>query len=150
MVLRTLRIGPIVLIGLLSALAGCSGRGAQKGVFAVSGKLTYQGQPMDHAQITFRLVNDPNPKALGKLARADANGVYKATSYHRFDGLPAGEYVVTIQWPEARGNNGGSQEVATEEDLPPDRLQGTYADPMSSQLRATVAPKSNQIDFALP
>jgi hypothetical protein len=142
-------MGLIVAMSVLCASAGCSGRAGPKRVYPVAGKLTYQGQPMDRAQITFRLLNDPNPRTLGILAHADANGEYKATTYKHFDGLAAGEYVVTLQWPEARPRQIGTEAVS-EEDLPPDRLRGAYADPATSKLRATVGIQANQIDFALP
>ena len=150
MLLRTLRVSPIVLFGLLGAIVGCSGPTAQKPVYAVNGKLTCQGKPMDRAQITFRLADDPNPRALGILARADANGAYQVTTYKRFDGLPAGDYVVTIQWPEARSNKSGLEEAESEDEIPPDRLKGAHSDPTKSKLRVTVGPRSNQIDFTLP
>ena len=63
----------------------------------------------------------------------DAEGRFQLRTYHDGDGAPAGEYTVTVYWPDVR------PKVSADDQLPPDRLDERFANPKNSSLRATVA-----------
>lgn len=72
---------------------GCSGSNRPT-VVPVSGKITFQGEPVEGAQIAF------HPTAEGAVRSAvgetDANGEFTLTTFDTGDGATPGEHVVTI------------------------------------------------------
>lgn len=134
----------VVLLGLL----GCGKTDDRKPVFPVEGRLTFNKEPMGGAMVTFHPLGDTNPRALRSQATADADGRFQMTTYLAGDGVPAGEYAVTVYWPGKR--TGKTKPGEEEEDMPPDRLNKTYTVPATTKLRATVHEQPNTIDFTLP
>jgi hypothetical protein len=131
------------------ALAGCTKPDDRKPVFAVRGKVTYKGEPMAGAKVGFHPLSDPDPRGVHSTGTADKDGYFKLTTYVTDDGAPAGEYAVTIYWPGKRAKE-KTDPTAEDDEIPPDRLNRTYADPKTTKLRATVRERSNTIDFTLP
>ncbi len=139
----------LALLTLLAAL-GCGKSDGRKPVFPVSGVATAKGEPMAGAMISFHPLNDPDPRALKAQATAGKDGRFALTTYTSGDGVPAGEYAVTIYWPSKRAKGKEADLTAEEEPIPPDRLNREHADPKTTKLRATVREQSNTIDFILP
>jgi hypothetical protein len=138
------RVGLCCLLCLASLTTGCGSE--RKPVFPVRGKLTYRGQPMARAQVTYVLLKDGGLSRSASYATADANGEYRMSTYLQYDGVPPGDYVVTIRWPGARrGGNGDDDEK-----VGPDQLRDAYGYAATSKLRATVHEQDNEIDFRLP
>lgn len=136
---------------LAMLVVGCSKADNRKPVFPVSGKVSFNGEPMDGAMISFHPLNDPSPRALRAQATADKAGQFSLTTYVTGDGAPAGEYAVTIYWPARKQPRPkGTDPTAEDDDIPPDRLHRVHADPKTTKLRATVHEQSNTIDFTLP
>ncbi len=119
-------------LGLTSCL-GC-GTDDREAVYPVQGRLTYGGQPMDGAVVTFHPADTRQAVVRRAHGTADAQGEYRLTTYTRDDGAPMGEYVVTIYWPSPRTANSSAANPNDREDsvLPPDRLRGKYADPRAA------------------
>lgn len=135
-------------LGCLAAIAGCSGQKGGKPLFKVHGRLTYRGQPMAKAMISFYPV-DPKDRSVSSQAVADEDGRYGLQTYRKDDGAPAGDYVVTIYWPGPPLKT--AKPGAADSDAPaPDRLQNAYSWAGTSKLRATVREQDNAIDFELP
>ncbi|GDY08705.1 hypothetical protein LBMAG52_21910 [Planctomycetia bacterium] len=88
----------IFTIGLVLAslvLVGCGGSepvGKREPVYPVSGTVTYKGQPVADADVTF-LCQEKN---MSSFARTDAKGKFKLTSYASFDGAPSGKQTITV------------------------------------------------------
>jgi len=101
----------------------------------VSGLVTLNGKPLRQAVLTFH----GEVAATGETAD---DGTYRLGTRKPGDGAPAGEYVITIAWPE-RDEKGGVKADGK------DRLQGRYADPKTSALKVIVAPGSNAFRFDL-
>ena len=143
--MRTAKSCPI-LCGSLARRRLCAIPGRQP-VYPVSGAVFVKNEPAAGAIIFFHSATDPtNPHGLHPVAKADDDGTFRLTSYLKNDGAPAGEYVVTITWPAPRPA-GASDEGMT----PRDRLNGAYATPAVSKLRATVVAGNNQLEpFRLP
>src|SRR5690242_2826775 len=88
--LRGLLMGGVVV----AALNGCSHsiNAIPADVIQVAGTLTYRGEPVPEAQLTFR-GDDPSEPA---FAVTDAHGIFQCMTNDSSEGMPAGEYVVTI------------------------------------------------------
>jgi hypothetical protein len=136
-------------------VSGCGdNRKAERPVFKVHGRLTFDGVPMSGAEIAFNAKDQEN-RDIQPKAKADQSGDYTLSSYRQNDGAPAGEYIVTIYWPaplsKAAAAKADKAETPEEKDqiIAPDRLNGLYSSVTTSKLRATVEKKDNTIDFAL-
>jgi hypothetical protein len=89
-------------------------------------------------------VNEP-AEAVDPRPRADAgeDGSFALSTYGENDGAPAGDYIVTMNWP------GGVLPDGREG--PQDKLLGRYADTTKSKLRASVKEGQNDLPpFQLP
>ena len=131
---------------LAAGPAGCSKkRPGELPVYPVKGRVTYKGELMPHAVVTFFPVGQPFAQALKPRAMADENGFYELTTYELGDGAPEGEYGVVLYVPPTRPDP-----HALETPNSPDRLKNAYIDPEKSKLRFTVRPEPNTIDINLP
>ena len=136
---------------LLVATTGCSQPDDRKPAFAVTGKALFKGQPMAGARITFHPLGESDQRALRPTTQVDEAGTFRLTTYFKDDGAPAGEYAVTIYWPQKPAAKEQADDPNADiRDLPPDRLNRVYALPTTTPLRATVRAQSNTIDFSLP
>ena len=78
---------------VVHSLLGCGGEaGPPIPIYPVSGKLTYQGQPVVGADITFHN-QEADRSAFG---RTDDQGEYQLTTFSSNDGAVPGKSVVTI------------------------------------------------------
>lgn len=79
---------------LVACISGCGGEGSAPPVpvFPVSGKVTYKGQPVVGADITFSS-EGANRSAFG---RTDDQGEYHLTTFKVNDGAVEGKQTVTI------------------------------------------------------
>jgi hypothetical protein len=124
--------GPIAVAVLAAMLSSC-GDGRVK-VYPVHGKVVDEkGKPAAGATVMFHPVTPPGHNVEAAAGTADEAGEYRLTTYNAGDGAPAGEYVVTVTWPEPRKSPFGPP--------PKDLLCGKYADRQASKLRYTVEPK---------
>jgi hypothetical protein len=89
--------GLIVAGFLAAALNGCSHSldAIPAEVMPVEGTLTYRGEPVPEAQLTFRGDDRSEPA----FAVTDAHGKFQCMTNDSSEGMPAGEYVVTISSP---------------------------------------------------
>lgn len=152
----------VFAIGLCLAV-GCGGNGFPDPV-PVSGKVTYQGKPVEGAQVTF-LSQTGGRSANG---RTDASGAYKLTTFNTEDGAIPDEYTVTIAKIEAGASgesidatgdemgadygammDSAAASAATGDDID-SRLPARYANPAESGLARTVAEgQPNEFNFDL-
>jgi hypothetical protein len=142
-----MRAWVFVVLGAVLAGAGC-GKQARPGelpVYPVKGRVTFQGEPMPFAVVTFYPADQPFAQALKSRATADQGGNYQLTTYEFNDGAPAGEYAVVLYVPPKQPDP-----YALEAPNPPDRLKRAYLDPAKSKLRFTIRPEPNTIDIGLP
>lgn len=131
------RVVATFLIGLLLLLSGC-GDGRPKR-FAVTGEVTYRGQPVKDAQIMFM------PKG-GRpaIGVTDAEGRFAVTSFSVGDGAVCGEHIVCISKGVADPHSDPKLPYARTIPLLPPRYE-SYA---SSPLKATVtASGPNEFHF---
>jgi hypothetical protein len=117
---------------LLVLFCSCSEqRGERKETYPVKGEVYVDGNPAEGLKVTCHDV-----KGLDKehptmsAAFTDAEGKFEISTYESADGVPEGEYTLTFMWGQwnAISNSYGG----------PDKLNGRYSDPASSQQRITV------------
>jgi hypothetical protein len=137
-----MRRGTRLAIALLVGVAGCGTPPAaadRRPVYAVEGRLLVEGVPAANAHVAFH-PRGGDPAAPRPTGRTGPDGTFRLTTYAADDGAPAGEYVVTVVWP--------NDSVPVDECAGPtahDRLNGHYADPAAGRLVAAVGPGPNLI-----
>ncbi len=117
-------------------MAGCGLRRAN--VYPVHGKLLINGKAAARAAVYFHPqfpIAGGNSIPFGIVA---PDGTYRPSTYETNDGLPAGEYAVTVVWPQMIDFDG--LETPGE-----DRLRGRYADPKQTLLTVTIDSSSSQL-----
>ena len=136
------RIFSTALALAVGLLPGCS-REDRPAVQPVCGRLVVGGLPAAHA----RLALHPADRRAGPfpVAVTGPDGTFRLMTYSVDDGAPAGEYVVTLSWP--------NDSIPIDECGDPnahDRLAGYYLDPARSPLRVTIRPGPNNIAVDVP
>ncbi|WP_165226889.1 hypothetical protein [Aquisphaera insulae] len=129
--------------GLLLGLAGCGGP-RRATVHPVAGTLTVRDRPAAHVMVAYH--------PLGRVAVGESlpvgctgpDGRYRLMTYAAGDGAPAGDYAVTVVWPEDSPPGDECPGETTH-----DRFEGRYADPASSPWRVTVGPGTNEVPLRL-
>ena len=130
--------------------AGCNG-GSVSGVVRVRGKVSYGGQPIAGATVTFISESDARPA----VAVTDASGVFQLKTLDTSGAIP-GRYTVLvtktdvqpgddkpISMDDAAKNRGKPTE-------PKQQLPAKYADPTKSPLKVEITKgKSNSFDLSL-
>jgi len=131
MVSRFRRKAPALV---LLAVAACLGKPA---AVPVQGEAFCDNQPVAGALIIFHPSAEQGIGALRPTATVDEKGAFTPSSFKPDDGLPEGEYAVTVIWPDSaktgsliRSGEGGGNG--------PDRLQGRYNDPKNPQLTVRI------------
>ncbi len=95
-------------------IVGCSGNANKVKTVAVSGTVTYKGQPVEGAIVTFNPTDSKNGKtAIGKT---DATGKYRLMTFQQDDGAVEGSYKVTVSKIDASKLNTKEDVGASEED----------------------------------
>ncbi|MCL2004573.1 MAG: carboxypeptidase-like regulatory domain-containing protein [Planctomycetaceae bacterium] len=142
--MRTLTLFTLSIALLLHT--GCCGDG-RLATIKVTGTVTYNGQPLEGANVTFT----PQTEGEGHPAygRTDADGRYTLQTQlgNPEAGTTAGEYLVSITKREAVADMGGEGQgpAPPARSLIPERY-GSFA---SSGLTATVARGNSVFDFDL-
>ena len=125
------------------SLTGCS-KGSGKKLTAVSGRITYEGEPLSDAIVAF--MNEADANASPGTAITDSDGEYSLKLSADEVGVPAGKYKVGITaWDvQPTMSADGKPEPGVS------AIPKTYFDPNTSNLTATVEDKASQtIDFDL-
>src|SRR5205807_223736 len=93
---RYLAFHPWLPLAAALLCVSCSGR-----LNTVQGKVLYQGQPAKGAVVVFYPEDSQGLSAVPSTAITGEDGTFTLTS-GKDGGAAAGEYVVTISWPEER------------------------------------------------
>jgi len=132
-------------------LAGCSGSSQAK-VYPVSGKVTFDGKPMEGGgSIAFVPTGAAAGKAPGGLI--DPQGNYTLGTYAENDGSMPGDFRVVIRQVtvnEPTATPDGSAPIKAAPGLPREKhIPAIYSDFKNSPATAKVGAKPNQIDIDL-
>jgi hypothetical protein len=112
------------ILSLLSS--ACS---SQKRIYAVSGKVLYEGRPAVGAVVQFHPKSDEDKGQLSPRGEVGTDGTFQLTTFEFEDGAPAGEYAVTVFWGKPSKGGDGYDKI-----LVPSR----YLKPETSGLSAVV------------
>lgn len=119
-------------------LAGCSASGLN----SVTGEIFVDGNPAEGALVIFHPLNSEAKFESGyPRGITDAQGRFQLSTEGTNDGAPEGNYAVIVIWHAGSPADEEREETAT----PPDRLQGKYATPELSPLRAEIKSGPNVI-----
>ncbi len=136
------RLRPLVLTCLCVALTGCGGseyKGAKR--FALSGKVTYNGEVVDMGTIAFLPLSGEGEQRVSGGGIVD--GVYAVPEAQ---GANAGKYRVEIRWQKKTGKQYRDQLG----DLTDERVEAVSAEfHQDSELTAEVSEKQTTFDFDL-
>jgi hypothetical protein len=156
----------LLLLVCAALVWGCGGSDRPDTV-PVSGKVTYQGNPVQGAQVVFRAKEGGARNASGMT---DPQGEYELTTFDTGDGAALGTHVVTIT--KAASSTGGGETMdaqdpsaayhdamaAAAKGMPAQGpavgaeggIPAKYADPAKSGLERTVTKEGpNEFDFEL-
>ena len=135
---------PLAVLLAAATAAGCASRAQtpdRAPVQHVEGKLLVADRPASGARLAFHPVAG-GPSGVCPVGVAGPDGGFVLTTYAFGDGAPAGEYVVTVMWPNETLPADDCDVVSL---AAHDRLGGLYLDPAKSELRATVRPGHNTL-----
>src|SRR5262249_47117246 len=121
---------------------GC-GQQLSPEVFPVEGVLTVNGTPAANASLAFHPLGRGSNRCC-PVGRTDTHGMFHLTTHFHSDGAPAGDYAVTIVWPD---ESNVIDECNCSDPLQHDRLKGFYASAEQSEIRVTVQPSANSFQF---
>ncbi len=115
----------------------------RKAVHATTVKVLYKGKPLTNAVVVFYSYSATTKKySRSSDAMTEADGSSAMSTYTAFDGVPAGDYTVTITWQEPRYDESGKPT--------PNKLPAKYAKTQDSPLKATIkAGERNTVSFEL-
>ncbi|MFZ1932930.1 MAG: hypothetical protein WAU84_04205, partial [Thermoguttaceae bacterium] len=126
-----------LVAGLAFGLISC--RRSDRPVFPATGKVFYKGKPAEGARVTFVSLTDNDAKKPKPGAEVGPDGEFRLSTYASYDGAPPGSYAVLIVYPSPA-------KKVDEENAGPDLLQGCYADPKTTPLRAEIKQGTNDLE----
>lgn len=115
----------------------------RKPVYPVRGRVLLDGAPVPLARVEFYVL-DPDPKKMTRVADSlvEADGSFAMSTYKAFDGVPAGDYAVTVTWRLPLYDEAGKPG--------PNKLDDKYATPAKTALRAKIkANEPNTLELKL-
>lgn len=142
--------GMLVPLTLCLPHLGCGESGVPADAATVQGVVTYNGEPVSDATVTFR--SDDNRSAVGKT---DAQGQYKLSSPQIPGGAAPGSYKITVtkreqlqteSITEEHPDYGKPMPAAPE---PKHLLPQKYRQPNTSGLEATIEQGVNEVPLEL-
>jgi hypothetical protein len=133
-----------LIVPLLGGLAGCGGASLPQ----VKGKVFFKDEPAVGAMVIFHPVADKSYNAVKPYGTVEADGTFRLTtrdpSLGVRDGIPAGDYAVTVYWPRASTQKlKGAAEERQEE---ASRLPPMYSSAETSGLKATISSSTTELD----
>jgi hypothetical protein len=136
-------------LGLVYHLSGCSADPNMPKLGKVSGKVSYQGKPLDAGRVVFTPVAGKGGESdQGASGEINSDGSYEMTTFNTGDGAVLGQHIVTVvvqkgEMPKPDAN-GHINYV-----LPKNATPAKYATADKSPLRCTVVAEGMTFDIEL-
>jgi hypothetical protein len=119
---------------------GCGDSGPERiPVFPAEGKVVFNGQPVTGALVVLHPANPTDPKTLSARAQTEKDGTFKLSTYDTGDGVPSGEYTVTVEWRKLIQKDGEFKPG-------PNVLPAKYSQPTTSDLKVRIAEGPNVLE----
>jgi hypothetical protein len=136
-------------LGLVYHLSGCSADPNMPKLGKVSGKVSYQGKPLDAGRVVFTPVAGKGGESdQGASGEISSDGSYEMTTFNTGDGAVLGQHIVTVvvqkgemPKPDANGH--------IKYELPKNATPAKYATADKSPLRCTVVEGRMTFDIEL-
>lgn len=135
--MRLCRLG-LFLVTLL-ALTACS-RERRPPVHPVRGSVTFQKKTAVKTVVVLRPLAPGPLKDVFPHGEVGTDGTLLIGTFAPGDGAPAGEYAVTITWPEVKPDLDGVEVTGG------DRLKGRFSDPAKSRWKVTIKEGVNELE----
>ncbi len=151
------------LLGLfvIVAFAGCGS--SQPSTYPVTGTVTYQGKPLEGANVGFSATDENTRGAIGVT---DSQGKYSLTTFEKGDGAMAGTFKVTVskfdgpapapvEMADPSADTGSEMpadykpETTAAAPAPKNLLPQQYFRPQTTPLSFTVEPGQNTFDIVV-
>jgi hypothetical protein len=107
----------------------------------VTCRVTLDGQPLSQAYVVFQAVQTKEPGAPRADGFTGADGAVSLSTYAANDGVPFGEYVVTVEWRKPLYDEAGKPG--------PNHLSDVYARRNTTPLRAAIKSGTNTLSLNL-
>jgi len=118
------------LLCLALSVAACNCRDLKK-CYPARGKVLYNGAPAVGAVVMFHPLDNPSPRAVKSRGVVNPDGTYSMYTYNENDGVPPGNYAVTVtDYPRSGGEN---------------HLPARYSEASTSELRARIEAAANDL-----
>lgn len=131
------RLGSVLL--LLVIVSGCgSGKPAWERVHPVSGTLKFGGQPIEGAMLVFYPKSASVPESVRPIGKTDASGNFDIGTYSVDDGIPEGDFDVTVTWNPLVDVGAGPSPG-------PNRLPVRYSNRQTSQLVVHISADESEL-----
>jgi len=123
-------------LALIVFSAGCAKRGWLE-TYPVRGIVLVDGKPAKDAIVTFHPKEQTGDRPYLPTGQTNENGEFALATFVAGDGVPTGEYSVTVVWPVRRNPISTLWEG--------DKLNGRYANKGKTTLRVTVEKQPLQL-----
>ena len=130
------RRAAVVLLTVV--LASCAKEPVTPPVYPSSGSVTFQKKPAQKAVVVLRPTAPDAPASVLPRGEVGADGKFRLSTFTADDGAPAGEYAVTITWPETKTDEAGDE-------VTKDRLKGRFNDPAKCQWKVQIKEGNNEV-----
>lgn len=148
--MRRKRYSALVAVGLLAASAGCGGTA---GLYPVSGRVTYRGEPAAGATLSFYPTDANGSGGPVPRGEVESDGSFRLVCGDLGRGAPPGRYAVLVEWRQGPlrthrlDATSTAARAAAREGKPTlmadDRLKGRYSDAAHPRLAAEVKAGGN-------
>jgi hypothetical protein len=112
----------------------------QRPTFPVVAKVTFEGKPIPGAFVALRGTAD-SPRQPYADGYVEADGTLRLSTYTAYDGVPAGDYAITVELRKPQFTPDGKRG--------PNLLPARYAQPKTSKLTYSVKPGKNVLNLEL-
>jgi hypothetical protein len=141
--MRWVLLGFALLIGLgIVGWRSARGREFAPGFVSVEGRLLVDDKPAAHAAVALHPIGTNAAAVIRPVAMTQADGSFRLTTHFQNDGAPAGEYTVTLFWPDPKAP---IDECECKDPAEHDQLCGLYLNAEKSPLRATLRSGDKQL-----
>lgn len=124
-------------VALAATLLPLSCQSRFKPTYPITGQVFFEGKPAAGAKVMLFSLDDPKDPILRPMGVVEEDGSFTLNSYRAGDGVPAGEYAVTIVWLP-KGYVGPIEKA--------NKLPARYSEPETSDLRVKLERKANVLE----
>jgi hypothetical protein len=143
---RLWTLGMLAIVGML-AMSGCQRGPKRVSLFPATGEVRVGNQPAAGVAVVLHPAADAAPEMarLRPHGTTDASGRFKLSTYVADDGAPAGQWIVTLTWPDNRLPENQREQILASGDALPDRFRGRLASPERSTWQVTIQAGENNL-----